>query len=103
MIDVAFWAPRWAVQRAVKPADRQTLGARRRRSSAHFAAAVARRYDGSFPDPERPGAALPAVRMYTTWNEPNNPTFLRPQWMRRRGRWQAGVAARLPGDARRRL
>ena len=88
MLDVAFWAPRWAVQRAVKPADRQTW-APDATQFGHFAAAVARRYDGSFPDPERPGEALPDVRMYTTWNEPNNATFLRPQWIRRRGRWQA--------------
>src|SRR4051812_13594467 len=57
MLDVAFWAPRWAVQRAVKPADRQTWGPNATQFG-HFAAAVARRYDGSFPDPERPGEPL---------------------------------------------
>ena len=102
MLDVAFWAPRWAVKRAVKPADRQTW-APDAAQFGHFAAAVARRYDGSFPDPERPGDALPDVRMYTTWNEPNSTTFLRPQWIRRRGRWQAESAAHLPGDAQRGL
>jgi hypothetical protein len=88
MLDVAFWAPRWAVKRAVTPADRQAW-APDATQFGRFAAAVARRFDGSFPDPERPGEHLPDVRMYTTWNEPNNATFLRPQWIRRRGRWQA--------------
>ena len=87
MIDLAFWAPRWAVARAVRPAGRQTWQPDAG-EFGRFAAAVARRYDGRFPDPERPGEALPAVRLWTTWNEPNNPTFLRPQWIRRRGEWR---------------
>jgi hypothetical protein len=50
-----------------------------------FAAAAARRYDGSF----RPGgaAALPRVRYWTAWNEPNNPVFLRPQYVRSGDAW----------------
>jgi hypothetical protein len=88
MIDLAFWAPRWAVRRAVAPADRQTW-APDPAEFGRFATAVARRYDGTFPDPERAGHVLPAVRMWTTWNEPNNPTFLRPQWIRRGGAWRA--------------
>jgi len=45
-----------------------------------FAAAAARRYNGSY----KPGdaAALPAVRYWTAWNEPNSPVFLRPQYRR---------------------
>jgi hypothetical protein len=88
MLDVAFWAPRWAVERPVKPGSRQNW-APSATEFGRFAAALARRYDGTFPDPERWGERLPAVRMWTTWNEPNNPTFLRPQWIRRGGGWRA--------------
>jgi hypothetical protein len=88
MLDLAFWAPRWAVRRSVTPAARQNW-APDASAFGRFAAAVARRYSGLHPDPERPGHLLPAVRTYTTWNEPNNPTFLRPQWIRRNGAWQA--------------
>jgi hypothetical protein len=81
MIDVAFFAPRWAVRRE-GPRGRHRLG-----PSAHefgqFAEAVARRYSGRFGEGR---ATLPAVRLYTTWNEPNHPTFLLPQWERGRGR-----------------
>jgi hypothetical protein len=73
MIDVGFWAPRWAVSRGspngrgrYRP-DPELFG--------DFATAVAHRYSGSFRD-------LPAVRTYTPWNEPNHPSFLAPQWVR---------------------
>ena len=46
--------------------------------------AAARRYSGTFPDPHRPGAALPRVRYWQPWNEPNLPTFISPQWTGRR-------------------
>ncbi len=91
MVDLAFWAPRWAVRRGVRPADRQNHEPDAD-AFGRFAAAVARRYDGTYPDPERPGHALPAVRMWTTWNEPNNPTFLRPQWVRHDKRWTPASA-----------
>ena len=88
-IDLAFWAPRWAVARGLGSTTRQ-----RWRPNAvefgHFAEAVARRYDGNYPDPtSRRGKPLPAVRMWTTWNEPNHPSFLLPQSERTRsGRWR---------------
>jgi hypothetical protein len=44
-----------------------------------FATALARRYSGGFPDPEG-SAALPRVRHYEVWNEPNLIGFLSPQW-----------------------
>jgi hypothetical protein len=47
---------------------------------ADFSEAAARRYDGTFPDPQRPGATLPRVRYWQPWNEPNLPTYLTPQW-----------------------
>jgi hypothetical protein len=70
MLDLAFWAPRWAVAR---PASNP---ARHRHAPdpaefAHFAEAVARRYGH-------------AVDLFTTWNEPNHPSFLGPQWRRTR-------------------
>ena len=80
-IDVAFWAPRWAVAAPSAEPERQRI-APDPAELAHFAEAVARRYDGGFEDPQRPGHTLPAVHLYTTWNEPNNPDFLQPQWTR---------------------
>jgi hypothetical protein len=55
-----------------------------------FAAAAARRYSGSYippveqQDPNNASTALPlpAVRFWTAWNEPNNPVFLTPQWVK---------------------
>jgi hypothetical protein len=54
-----------------------------------FASAVARRYDGSFPDPLQPGRALPRVRLLEAWNEPNLARYLEPQWVAEAGRWRA--------------
>jgi hypothetical protein len=76
-----------------------------------FAVAVARRYSGEFPDPERKGETLPRVRHWQVWNEPNLPGNLQPQWIARDGRWapfspthyrrllvafEAGIRSRLP-------
>jgi hypothetical protein len=86
-IDLGFWAPRWAVaQPGPDPArERQAPDPR---AFAAFAEAVARRYTGRFPDPGRRGRRLPAVRLWTTWNEPNNPDFLLPQWQRDGAAWR---------------
>jgi hypothetical protein len=86
MIDVAFFAPSWSVDpryaRDPHPAWRPSP-----REFGLFTRAVAERYGGSFQDPEGdPGEHLPAVRLWTTWNEPNHSTFLRPQWERAGGR-----------------
>lgn len=78
MIDIAFWAPHWATEsdppgpRARTNVDPAAYG--------RFAAAVATRYSGAFmpPDARR---ALPRVRIFTVWNEPNYATFLLPQWV----------------------
>lgn len=53
------------------------------------ATALARRYDGSFPDPLQPARALPPVRLLQAWNEPNLPRYLEPQWVARGRRWSA--------------
>ena len=70
MLDIGFWAPRWAVRKPSANPDRQRY-APNPAMFADFATAVVRRY----------GAV---VRLYTPWNEPNHPSFLAPQW--RRGR-----------------
>jgi hypothetical protein len=54
-----------------------------------FASALARRYDGAFPDPLQPARALPRVRLLQAWNEPNLPRYLEPQWVARGRRWSA--------------
>jgi hypothetical protein len=87
-IDVAFFAPRWAVKRgAAKTHPRHHRWEPNRHQFARFAEAVARRYDGTHRDPTSPGEWLPVVRLWTTWNEPNHPQFLLPQWQRSHGRW----------------
>ena len=50
-----------------------------------FAAAAARRYDGTFAPAG--DTVLPRVRYWTAWNEPNNPVFLRPQYQRVGSAW----------------
>ena len=62
-----------------------------------FAYAAAARYSGYWAPPEwqqdpadpDPDAAtpLPAVTMWTAWNEPNNPVWLTPQYKRVGGKW----------------
>ena len=77
-----------------------------------FALAAATRYSGTWISTD--GARLPAVKLWTAWNEPNNPVFLTPQYRRVGGKWviqsakdyvriceavYAGVhAARVSGD-----
>jgi len=50
-----------------------------------FAFAAATRYSGTFEN--EAGRALPAVRMWAAWNEPNNQKDLQPQYRRLGGRW----------------
>ncbi len=54
-----------------------------------FAAALARRYDGSYPDPAAPGQPLPQVRALQAWNEPNLARYLEPQWVVQNEHWSA--------------
>ena len=72
-VDIAFWAPRWAVERPGSRADRERDGVRPS-DLADFAEAVARRY----------GRAA----AFTVWNEPNHNAFLLPQWERVGGAWR---------------
>ena len=69
-----LWTPVWA-GRAKNRAPRRMIDLR------NFAFAAAKRYSGSFrPDPDM--APLPQVRYWLAWNEPNNPVFLLPQFVR---------------------
>lgn len=54
-----------------------------------FAMALARRYDGVFPDPLDPGSALPRVHLLQAWNEPNLARYLEPQWVANGRHWSA--------------
>lgn len=45
-----------------------------------FAYAAAARYSGQYIGED--GRTLPAVRLWAAWNEPNNPAFLRPQFVK---------------------
>ena len=78
-------APEWA-QGPGRPASAQP-GSWRPDAAAFgaFATALARRYDGSRPDPLRPGSTLPRARDFQPWNEPNLDVYLAPQWTRGRG------------------
>lgn len=95
MIDIGFWAPRWAVGRG-RPGVRQRHGVDPQ-EFGRFAEAVARRYSGSFRPAEERGSSplvlvrrpLPRAASYTLWNEPNDPGFLLPQWRRRGSHWWA--------------
>lgn len=50
-----------------------------------FATAVATRYSGNYMGPD--GNVLPRVAGWIAWNEPNNPVFMRPQYLRSGSRW----------------
>ena len=60
-----------------------------------FAYAAAQRYSGFYVPPSwqqqpalaPPTSPLPVVTMWTAWNEPNNPVFLKPQYVRSGGKW----------------
>ncbi len=57
-----------------------------------FAYAAAARYSGTYIGPD--GRTLPAVHLWAAWNEPNNPAFLRPQYVRKGAKWviQSAIA-----------
>ena len=49
-----------------------------------FATAAARRYSGTY---KLPDGTTGRVAKWTAWNEPNNPVFLKPQFVRSAGKW----------------
>jgi hypothetical protein len=50
-----------------------------------FATAAATRYSGTYVGPD--GNVLPRVASWIAWNEPNNPVFMRPQYVRSGRTW----------------
>lgn len=82
-----FRAPDSALSTPIWPFAAPGTWAPRPEAMSAFATALARRYDGTFPDPRRPGATLPRVRLWQAWNEPNLPNYLQPQWVGRDGAW----------------
>ena len=60
-----------------------------------FATAAAKRYSGTYVPPAAqqdsslagPTEPLPAIKLWTAWNEPNNPVFLVPQYTKANGKW----------------
>jgi hypothetical protein len=87
---------RFALLMVITGAPRWAEGAHRRRGApagtwkpdvqafGRFARAAATRYSGHFPDPLRPGHALPRIRYWEAWNEPNLSFFLTPQWTKQK-------------------
>ena len=51
----------------------------------NFAYAAAKRYSGTFVGGDK--RLLPPVRHWLAWNEPNNPAFLSPQYVRKGSQW----------------
>lgn len=82
-----YSAPRWAEGPHIPAGERPGTWRPNAADYAAFATAVARRYDGHFPDPLYPGAYLPWVRFWQAWNEPNLDEYLSPQWTRSGGHW----------------
>jgi hypothetical protein len=79
-----FGTPRWA-GRAKNRLPRRITDLRL------FSYAAARRYSGTYRVKEsenEPARALPAVRYWLAWNEPNNPVFLKPQWKMVKRQWR---------------
>jgi Glycosyl hydrolase catalytic core len=77
------WTPTWAI--APREKKKKNRAPARMKDLQNFAFAAAKRYSGSFR-PEPDGPALPPVRFWLAWNEPNNPVFLFPQFRYARGR-----------------
>jgi hypothetical protein len=80
MVLSIFGTPGWA-----NGGKGLTVAPRNPQDLERFAVAAARRYSGTFPGPD--GRNLPPVRMWTAWNEPNNPIGLKVQYRRVAGRW----------------
>lgn len=74
-----YTAPEWA-EGAGEPANVNGPWKPDPAAYGRFGQALATRYSGSYPDPDRPGSTLPRVRYYEAWNEPNLDEYLAPQW-----------------------
>lgn len=76
---MAFLAPSWAEGPNRHPDARMGTWKPDPAEFAKFGKALARRYNGTFPDPTSPGSTLPKVRYFQGWNEPNLSLYLNPQ------------------------
>jgi hypothetical protein len=85
-----LWASGWSEGRHVAFQYRPDP-----RAFERFVAMLGRRYDGTYPDENQGGAALPRVRLWSIWNEPNQRAYLLPQWRRDpvTGAWYPEAAA----------
>ena len=72
--------PAWANGGQARTGRRRTT-----RDLRDFAYAAATRYSGTYVGTT--AERCPAVRLWAAWNEPNNPVFLRPQFVRSGGKW----------------
>jgi hypothetical protein len=90
-----LFTPKWA-----NGGKARTFGPTNPSDLEDFASAAAQRYSGTYIPPswqqlptlEGPTEPLPAVKFWTAWNEPNNPIFLTPQYMRSGGKWVVASA-----------
>jgi len=73
-------APRWAEGKGRPRSAPQGTWRPDPRALRDYGVALARRYSGSFPDPQAPGRTLPRVTAFQLWNEPNLSKYLTPQW-----------------------
>jgi Cellulase (glycosyl hydrolase family 5) len=78
MIDVAFFAPRWAT-RGHGPGESRPRNRIDTRAFTDFAVAIAQRYSGRFAATARARHPLPKVELVTLYNEPNLAVFWTPQ------------------------
>jgi hypothetical protein len=75
-----YGAPSWA-QDVGRPVGASAVAWKPEAAAyGRFAAAVARRYAGTFPDPHDPSRTLPRLKEFQLWNEPNLDLHLAPQW-----------------------
>jgi hypothetical protein len=77
-------APAWASSCA-GPVSRRPLCSPRGAEYGAFLRALGRRYSGGYADENEGGGVLPRVRRWSFSNEPNQPSWLRPQFARARG------------------
>jgi hypothetical protein len=59
-----------------------------------FVRALATRYSGAYADEDQGGGVLPRVDRWSFWNEPNQPGWLNPQYVKVRGRAHLWAADR---------
>jgi hypothetical protein len=84
-------APAWASRCTGSIARRQLCRPGGRQYGA-FLRALGRRYSGAYPDENQGGGLLPRVVRWSFGNEPNQATWLRPQFARRDGVTYAAAA-----------